>query len=549
MAAHEIPDDLTRLARRIIDGEDIDWSAPDLEASVPPERLRHLRSIDRIRREHRRLLDEDLPFRAWGPLDLRGHLADGGFGEVYLAHDRNLDREVALKLFREDDDRVACRRFVEEARRLARVDHPNVVTVHGVDRHEGRLGLWMEHVRGETLEERLDEHGPLGAHECIAIGVELCRALAAVHAAGLVHRDVKAANVVRERGGRLVLMDFGSASRGTVPPQAPLSGTPAYVPPEVLAGGDSAERVDVYALGVLLHRLASGEYPAGRPLLELRPTLPAEFVRVVERALDPDPRRRFAGAGEMERALSAALAGERVADAAPGVGDPAAARRRRRIAGAAVAVAAVATFAALPFLVPGRGALDAEAEFFRLTASGAEERLRAGLATRPGDRLFLELEAAESAWVYVINADARGEQNLLFPVAGLDRTNPLPAGAVRLPGTLDGVERTWEVTSRGGRETLLVVASRAPIGFLEERLAAAGRGARGVPVRLAEAGADAGAEDDAVRRLRGIAGLTDAAPADSGGAPALDDLRRAIRTRAAAAKGLRVWEWTLENPP
>src|SRR5207244_2811767 len=99
---------------------------------------------------------------------------------------------------------------IDEGRLLARIRHPNVVTVHGADRIDGRVGLWMEYIHGRTLERSLAEQGPFSAPEAGEIGIQVCRALAAVHQAGLLHRDIKAQNVMREDGGRLVLMDFGA---------------------------------------------------------------------------------------------------------------------------------------------------------------------------------------------------------------------------------------------------------------------------------------------------------------------------------------------------
>ena len=101
-------------------------------------------------------------------------------------------------------------RLLEEARRLARVRHTHVVQVYGAEQHDGRVGLWMELVRGESLEQTVQTRGAFGAREAALIGLDLCAALAAVHGAGLLHRDVKAQNVMRESGGRLVLMDFGT---------------------------------------------------------------------------------------------------------------------------------------------------------------------------------------------------------------------------------------------------------------------------------------------------------------------------------------------------
>jgi hypothetical protein len=203
-----------------------------------------------------------------------------------------------------------------------------VVTVHGVDEQDGRVGLWMDRVHGRTLEELLALLGPCSAREAAAIGIDLCAALAAVHAVGLVHGDLKSQNVMREGtpghaggAGRIVLMDFGSA-HSNVGGSASSPGTPLYTAPEVLRGGKTSPASDLYALGVLLYRLVSGRYPIDARTIEeleaklergeltslraVRPDLPNAFVAVVERALAPDPAHRFHDAAEMERALASA---------------------------------------------------------------------------------------------------------------------------------------------------------------------------------------------------------------------------------------------------
>ncbi len=202
----------------------------------------------------------------WGSLVVRERVGAGVFGEVYRAYDEQLQREVALKLLRvgsRSSDRLAAK-VLNEGRLLARLRHPNVVLVHGVEARGDRVGLWMEFVRGCTLEQLLDRQGLFGAREAALIGQDLCRALAAVHAAGLVHRDVKAQNVMREEGGRVVLMDFGTGvpareddgGRG-----APAAGTPLYLAPELLDGGEATASSDLYSLGVLLYHLVTGGYP------------------------------------------------------------------------------------------------------------------------------------------------------------------------------------------------------------------------------------------------------------------------------------------------
>src|SRR6185436_4474651 len=127
----------------------------------------------------------------WGPLQVLEQIGEGSFGEVYRVRDPSLDREVALKLWRESASPAMVERLLLEGRRLARVRHPNVLVVYGADRFDDRSGMWTDLIRGQTLEEILDRQGPFGARETAGIGVELCRALAAVHRAGLIHRDVK----------------------------------------------------------------------------------------------------------------------------------------------------------------------------------------------------------------------------------------------------------------------------------------------------------------------------------------------------------------------
>ena len=316
------------LLESVADGATVDWDA--LEASADPRErrlLRHLRVIAGVAEVHRTMpaeapvppavtplmhtvgVGQALP--RWGHLLLLEKVGEGAFGEVYRARDAWLDREVALKILKPDvARRVPATRIVTEARALARVRHPNVVTVHGADMHDGRVGLWMEFVHGRTLAQIVATQGPFSAAEAAIIGQELCRALAAVHAAGLIHRDVKAQNVMRESGGRLVLMDFGAGH------------TPLYLAPELLQDDDATVASDVYALGVLLYYLVTGNYPVRgsslenlreahargerRRLHDVRSDLPEGFVVVVERALHPDAKERFASAREMQDGLARA---------------------------------------------------------------------------------------------------------------------------------------------------------------------------------------------------------------------------------------------------
>lgn len=242
----------------------------------------------------------------WGHFLLLHELGRGGFGVVHHAWDPALQRDVALKLI--DVSHLSSRRsdvLLREGRMLARVRHPNVVVVYGTQRCDEQIGLAMEYVKGRTLGAVVAQNGPLGHEEAVVIGLTLCDALAAVHHTGLVHRDIKAANVMREQGGRIVLMDFG-AGHDIEPGRRHASivaGTPAYMSPEVLTGQAATPASDVYSLGVLLFHLVTGRFPveavnyqalleahtggARRGLLDLRPELPGPFVEIVEHALAP----------------------------------------------------------------------------------------------------------------------------------------------------------------------------------------------------------------------------------------------------------------------
>ena len=215
---------------------------------------------------------------------------------------------------------------MHEGQTLARVRHPNVVTVYGAGKHDGRVGLWMEFVRGVTLEQMLVSHGPFSAGEAGLVGYELCGALAAVHHAGLVHRDVKAQNVMREEGGRLVLMDFGAGQKRSEPGTVGgrVVGTPYIWRRRSLTGAEATIASDIYSLGVLLYHLVTNDFPVKarhvrrsgpRPTREERsrhcrtcgPISRRPSSQVVERATDPDPARRFASAGRMGAALARIL--------------------------------------------------------------------------------------------------------------------------------------------------------------------------------------------------------------------------------------------------
>ena len=259
----------------------------------------------------------------WSHLRLVERIGRGAFGEVYRAWDTRLDREVALKLLPADGSSGdgAASAIIHEGRLLARVRHPNVVTIYGAEQIADRVGLWMEFVRGHTLEQILHQRKVVSAAEAVGIGLELCRAMSAVHGAGLLHRDIKAQNVMRAEDGRIVLMDFGAGRELQDDATSDLAGTPLYLAPEVLQGQRATVRSDIYSLGVLLYHLVAGSYPVeARTVREVRRAhergertavqtarsdVPPKLARVIERAIDALPERRYESAAALGADLAA----------------------------------------------------------------------------------------------------------------------------------------------------------------------------------------------------------------------------------------------------
>ncbi|HEX8028986.1 MAG TPA: serine/threonine-protein kinase, partial [Vicinamibacterales bacterium] len=329
-----MPDDLVgRIAQDIADGKTVDWAAVLSAAGTPAERqqVESLRVVHGLgRMEHSRgdasldntvtvSLDPRVPRPTedgprWGRYVLMEEAGSGGFGRVYRANDPTLDLDVAIKvLHRHVNDQLLRERLLTEGRALARIRHQNVVRVLGIEFNGDRVGLCTEFVHGQTLERELRTHGTFSEAEVIQIGKAVCQALAAVHHAGFLHRDVKARNVMRERDtGRIVLMDFGTGrelAEELASDGFGLEGTVIYMAPEVLAGHHASHATDVYSVGVLLYYLLTGAYPVEgqsfteikaahargdrTPLIDRRPDLSPGFLQVVERALS-SPAKRYA---------------------------------------------------------------------------------------------------------------------------------------------------------------------------------------------------------------------------------------------------------------
>ena len=312
---------LETLAGAVLDGDAIDWTSAEAAAGAANQHfIRGLKLIASVARLH---ADggptSDAPPERWGHFRLAERIGGGSYGEVFRAWETQLDREVALKLLPAPAGDPNA--IIREGQLLAKVRHPNVVTIYGAAQIDDRIGLWMEFIRGHTLEQLLARDGTVTTAEIVEIGAELCRAVSAVHDAGLLHRDIKAHNVMRADNGRTVLMDFGTGRALKDSAAVEMAGTPLYLAPELLRGEPATVRSDVYSVGVLLHHLASGAYPVRAdsiaalrrahergeyvPLRAAAPTVSARLARIIDQASDPRPERRFPTAAALGAALTA----------------------------------------------------------------------------------------------------------------------------------------------------------------------------------------------------------------------------------------------------
>jgi len=274
--------------------------------------------------------DDERMLGRLGPYEITGIIGSGGMGIVLKGHDRALDRFVAIKLLSPHlaSNGAARQRFLREAKAAAAVVHDNVIAIHGVDEFAGLPYLVMPYCRGTTLEKRVRDAGPMSLREILRVGLQTARGLAAAHAQGLVHRDVKPANILLEDGvERVRITDFGlarAADDASLTVTGLLAGTPHYMSPEQALGKPLDARSDLFALGAVLFTLATGKPPfraeSSHAVLRMvtdvepadvrlaNPDMPAWLAGIIARLLAKDPAARYPSATEVAAILEGCLA-------------------------------------------------------------------------------------------------------------------------------------------------------------------------------------------------------------------------------------------------
>ncbi|MHC4801453.1 MAG: protein kinase domain-containing protein, partial [Planctomycetota bacterium] len=265
------------------------------------------------------LLSASVPARV-AQYTVERELGRGGMGVVYLAHDPKLDRRVAIKVLSPEwATGELLRRFEQEARTAAQLNHPNVATVYELGEVEETCYIAMEFVEGRTLREILLRPEPLPLDEVLSMAIQMAEGLAAAHEGRIVHHDLKPRNVMLTSSGRIKILDFGIArsfDRDTlVAGKRMVLGTPGYMSPEQIAGEPADARSDVFSFGVVLYEMVAGEPPflgdseadvvtatvrgSPRPVQEVNPSAPPGLARIISRCLSQDREARYSSSAEV----------------------------------------------------------------------------------------------------------------------------------------------------------------------------------------------------------------------------------------------------------
>ena len=414
-----------------------------------------------------------------GQYEIRSPLGAGGMGEVYRAHDNRLDRDVAIKVLPEyltsDADRL--RRFEQEARMTAALNHPNILAVFEMDTHGSVSYLVEELLEGETVRERL-RRGPIPLRKAIDYAVQIAHGLAAAHDKGIVHRDLKPENLFLTKDGRVKILDFGLARLietkdasgleatqplGTEPGM--VMGTVGYMSPEQVRGKTADHRSDIFALGTILYEMVTGKQPFRKPtsaetmtailnedppsISQMTPTAPPGLQRLVHRCLEKDPEHRFHSAHDLAFALEALSdSGIMGSSAAHPAQTDTANRSRTFIAAGAVVLTVLAAAAVLYFLMQPP-ASPKVSNFVQLTHDG-QSKYPIG---NEGSRIYLAVSGAETALAEISTSGGDPKKLPILPSANTSPLGLSPDGSEILVLDGHGVPPSgalWSVPVLGG---------------------------------------------------------------------------------------------------
>ena len=307
---------LEQMGKELADSFTVNLEKTDTLDEDEQQLLKHFKTISQVAQLHnsqrRKPVDMDTESRqaknqqalfVWGRFFVMEKIGEGAFGEVFRAHDAVLDRDVALKLLKKElSTPRKSQIFIEEAKRLAKVRHPNVLAIHGANIHEGSAGFWADLIQGKTLKE-LSKTAPLDYSTLLKVTRQVAQGVDAIHYASIIHGDIKPANIMQDERGDYQIMDFGAGmALDELDSLAGfIHGTPSLMAPEIFKQKHAGSATDIYALGATLFKLATGQYPVqGDDLLaiqqahknqryvhlkKLRPDLPKAYIDLVQSML------------------------------------------------------------------------------------------------------------------------------------------------------------------------------------------------------------------------------------------------------------------------
>jgi serine/threonine protein kinase/Tol biopolymer transport system component len=415
-----------------------------------------------------------------GQYEIRSPLGAGGMGEVYRAHDKRLDRDVAIKVLPEylTSNRERLSRFEQEARATAALNHPNILAVYQMATEDGVSYLVEELLEGETFRERL-RHGPIPLRKAIDYSVQIAHGLAAAHDRGIVHRDLKPENLFLTKDGRVKILDFGlarlvpskeaSGQEDTVAQKTDpgvVLGTAGYMSPEQVRGKTADHRSDIFALGTILYEMVTGKQTFRKPtsaetmtailnedppsISQMTPTAPPGLQRVVHRCLEKTPEQRFQSSSDLAFALEALSdSGIGTSSTTHPAQEGSSDRSRIMIAVGAVLLAVLASTAVVYFFMQPPAAPRVP-NFVQLTHDGQPKRI----VGTEGSRLYLALAARDYTGMAEMSTSGGEPKRLpILPSANMQAASLSHDGSELL--VVDGygtppMGPLWSVPALGG---------------------------------------------------------------------------------------------------